>query len=158
MKSKIWPQWPRKWPLDLNNLGKGSVIFFKNCIFKISASSWGKWAIARLSCQTFKLKIFCYSLVASEDKESKTGIFKSLNRKPSYSSFSSARRNDFKNTIFEKNHWPLSEVIEVKRSISRSLRPNFGFHLVFIGFHLKIFIVLGFEVVWPPSDLRRLNW
>ena len=29
-------------------------IFFKNCIFKISASSWGKWALAWLSIQTFK--------------------------------------------------------------------------------------------------------
>jgi hypothetical protein len=29
MKNKMWPQWPRKWPLDLNNLGRGSVIFFK---------------------------------------------------------------------------------------------------------------------------------
>jgi hypothetical protein len=32
-----------------------SVIFFKNYISKISASSWEKWAIARLSSQTFKI-------------------------------------------------------------------------------------------------------
>ena len=32
--------------------------------------------------------------------------------------------------------------------------PNFGFHLVFIGFHLKMFIVLGFEVVLPRRPQR----
>ena len=30
------------WPLDLKDLGRGSVNFFKNYIFKISASSWKK--------------------------------------------------------------------------------------------------------------------
>ena len=54
MKSKIWPQRPRKWPLDLNDLERGSVNFFKNYICNISASSWGRWAIARLSSQTYK--------------------------------------------------------------------------------------------------------
>ena len=28
MKNKIWLQWPRKWPLDLNDLGQGWVKFF----------------------------------------------------------------------------------------------------------------------------------
>ena len=63
MKSKIWPQQPRKWPLDLNDLGKGWVNFFKNYIFKISASSWEKWAIARLSSQTFTSTSFSNSLL-----------------------------------------------------------------------------------------------
>ena len=36
MKSKIWPQQPRKWPLDLNDLGRGLMNFFKKYIFKIS--------------------------------------------------------------------------------------------------------------------------
>ena len=116
MKSKIWPQRPRKWPLDdLNDLGSGSVNFFKNYIFKISASSWEKWAIAWLSSQTFKISIFSYFLVASEDRRLKNGIFKSLTRKLSYSSFFSAWWTDFKNVIFEKKYWSPSEVVEVKR-------------------------------------------
>ena len=125
------------WPLDLNDLGSGSVNFFKNYIFKISASSWGKWAIARISSQTFKIQNFVYFMAASEDRELKTGICKSLNRKPSNSSFFSAWCTDFKNVIFEKIHSVFSEVIEVKRSFSRSPRPNFGFHLVFTSFHLE---------------------
>ena len=66
----------------------------------------------------------------------KTGICKSLTRKPSYSSFFSAWCN-FKNVIFGKIHWAPSEVVEVKRSFSRSPRPNFGFHLVFTSFRLE---------------------
>ena len=99
-----WPQ------LDLNNLGRGWVIFFKNYIFKISGSSWEKWATARLT---------------------------SFTREPSYSSFFSAWSTDFKNLFFEKIHWALSEVVEVKRSFSRSMRPNFGFHLVLTSFYLE---------------------
>ena len=34
MKSKIWPHRPRKWPLDLNDLGNGSVDFFENVFFE----------------------------------------------------------------------------------------------------------------------------
>ena len=87
MKSKIWPQRHQKWPLDLNDLGRGWVDFFKNYIFRISASSWEKWAIARFSSKSFKISNLCYFLVASEDKELKNGIWKSLNRKLSYSSY-----------------------------------------------------------------------
>ena len=94
-------------PLDLNDLGRGSVFFFKKCIFKISASSWEKWAIAWLSSQTVKISIFSYFLVASEDRRLKNGIFKNLTRKSSYSSFFSAWWTDFKNVIFEKNTDPL---------------------------------------------------
>ena len=47
-----------------------------------------------------------------EDPELKTGICKFLTRKPSYSSFFSTWCTDFKNVIFEKNHWALSEVVE----------------------------------------------
>ena len=81
--------------------------------------------------QNFKL------LGGLEDRGLKTGICKSLTRKPSYSSFFSAWSTDFKNVIFEKIHWASSEVVEVKRSFSRSLRPNFGFHLVLTSFHLE---------------------
>ena len=156
MKSKIWPQRPRKWPLDLNDLGRGSVNFFKNYIFKISASSWEKWAIAWLSSQTVRISNFSYFLVASEDRELKTGICKSLIRKPSYSSFFSAWCTDFKNTIFFENHWSSSEVVEVKRSFSRSLRPNFGFHLVFTSFHLE-FLSFWVSRLFDLSDLSSLR-
>ena len=81
--------------------------------------------------QNFKL------LGGLEDRGLKTGICKSLTRKPSYSSFFSAWSTDFKNVFFEKIHWAPSEVVEVKRSFSRSLRPNFGFHLVLTSFHLE---------------------
>ena len=137
MKSKIWPQQPQKWPLDLNDLGMGPVIFFGNYIFKIQGSSWEKWAIARLSSQTLKITSFYLLLGGLEVAESKTGICKSLTRKSSYSSFFPAWSLDFKNVIFEKIHWAHSEVVEVKRSFSRSPRPNFRFHLVFKGFHLE---------------------
>ena len=78
---------------------------------------------------------FFYFMVALEDRELKTGICKSLNRKPSNSSFSSAWSTDFKNVNFEKNHWTPSKVDDIKRSFLRSLRPNFGIHPIFIGFH-----------------------
>ena len=45
-----------------------------------------------------------------------------------------SRTESFKNIIFEK--FP-SEVVEVKRSFSRSLRPDFGFHLGLTSFHLE---------------------
>ena len=57
-----------------------------------------------LSSQTVRISIFSYFLVASEDRELKTGICKSLIRKPSYSLFFLAGCTDFKNVIFEKNH------------------------------------------------------
>ena len=78
----------------------------------------------------------------SYDAEVKTGICKSLTRK--LSSFFSAWCPNFKNVIFKKIHWALFEVVEVKRSFSRSLRPNFGFHLVFTNFHLE-FSFFGFR-------------
>ena len=49
---------------------------------------------------------------------------------------------DLKNVIFENISPAPSEVIEVKKSFSRSLRPNFGFHLVFKSFHLEFSSVL----------------
>ena len=59
--------------------------------------------------------------------------------------------------IFEKIHKAPSEVAEVKRSFSRSPRPNFGFHLVLTGFDLE------FSLFWVSrsfdlsdlGDLRR---
>ena len=153
MKSKIWPQWPRKWPLDLNDLGRGRVNFFKNYIFKISASSWEKWAIAWFSCKTFKISNLYYFLVASEDRQLKNDIWKSLTRKLSYSSFFSAWCTDFRNIIFEKIH---SASSEVKRSFSRSLRPNFGFYLVLTSFDLE-FSSFWISRLFDLGDLRDLG-
>ena len=109
MKSKTWPQRPRKWPLDLNNLGRG----FKNTSFSLSVLRGYQEVVENWN-------------------------FKCLSRKPSYSSFFSAWSPDFKKVIFEKNCWANFEVVEVKRSFSRSQRPNFGFHLVLTSFHLEI--------------------
>ena len=156
MKSKIWPQRPRKWPLALTDHGNGSADFFKRYIFKISGSSWEKWAIAWLSSQTCKISNFYLLLGGLEDKGLKTGICKSLTRKPSYSSFFSAWSTDFKNVIFEKIHWASSEVVEVKRSFSRSLRPNFGFHLVLTSFHLE-FLSFWISRLFDLGDLSVLE-
>ena len=156
MKSKIWPRRPRKWPLDLNDLGMGPVNFFKNYIFKIRGSSWEKWAIAQLSSQAYKITTFQLLLGGLEDAELKTGICESLTRKPSYSSFFSAWSPDFKNVIFEKNCWANSEVVEVKRSFSRSPRPNFGFHLVLTSFHLE-FSLFWISRLFDLGDLRDLG-
>ena len=90
MKSKFWPQRPRKWPLDLNDLGRGWVIFFKNYIFKIIASI----------------------------------LPRSLGQE----------------VIFE--------VTEAKFWISSS----------FNKFSFRIFIVLGFKVVWPQWPQRPQKW
>ena len=49
----------------------------------------------------------------------------------------SAWCTDFRNVFFEKNQWTPFKVFEVKRVFSRSLRPNFGFHLVSTSFHLE---------------------
>ena len=130
--------------------------WFQKCnyVFRISASSWEKLAIARLSSQTLKFHIFCSFLAASEDSELKTAL---CNRRPSYSSFFSAWCTDFKNVFFEKIHWAPFEVVEVKRLFSRSLRPNFGFHLVFTSFRIEF---SSFWVSWlfdlgDLGDLRR---
>ena len=78
---------------------------------------------------------------------------KILTTRPSYSSFLSAWCTDFKNVIFEKIHWATSEVIEVKRSLLRSLRPNFGFHLVLTNFHLEF----SSFWIWRLFDLGNLS-
>ena len=83
----------------------------------------------------------------------KNVICKSLNRKPSNSSFSSAWCNDFKNVIFEKNQSPLQgrwglevifEVAEAKFWISSN------FH----RFSLQNFRRFEFEVVWPQRPQK----
>ena len=77
-----------------------------------------------------------------------------MTRKPSYSSFFSVLCPDLKNVFFGKIHWAPSEVLEVKRPFSRSRRPNFGFHLFLMSFHLEFSFFLGFEVIWPQQPRR----
>ena len=79
---KISPQPPRKWPFDLNDLERGSVIFLKNCISKISASSWGKWAIAWLSIQTFKNTSFWLVVLRGHQEVANNLKFKILTHFP----------------------------------------------------------------------------
>ena len=123
--------------------------FTKNYIFKVRGSSWEKWAIAWLSRQTFEIKDSQLLLGGLEVAKLKTGIYKSLTRKPSYSSFFSAWSTDFKNDIFGKIHWAHSEVVEVKRSFSRSAEAEFWISSSFYKFSFRIFGILDFEVVWP---------
>ena len=157
MKSKIWPRQPRKWPLDLNDLGMGSVNFFKNYIFKIRAWSWEKLAIARLSSQSLKITSFYLLLGGLEVAESKTGICKSLTRKPSYSSFFSVWCPDVKNVIFENIHWAHSEVVEVAEVIFEVAEAKFWISSSFYKFSFRIFVILDFEVVWPRRPRRPQN-
>ena len=106
--------------------------------------------------QTVKISIFSNFLVALEDREWKTGINKSLTKKPSYSSFFSTWCTVFKNVIFEKIHNAPSEVAEVTWLFSRSLRPNFGFHLAFTSFHLE-FLSFWVSRLFDLGDLRILR-
>ena len=71
----------------------------------------------------------------------------SFPNKALYSSFRSMEATDFKGAIQIKIQWAASEAAEVQRLFSRSLRPKFQNHLVFITFHNRIFVVLSFEVV-----------
>ena len=62
--------------------------------------------------------------------------------------------------IFEKIHSVSSEVIEVKRSLLRSLGPNFGFHLVVTSFYLEFslfWILRSFDLgdLGDLSDLKN---
>ena len=63
--------------------------------------------------------------------------FDSFTRKPSYSSFFSAWCTDFKSIIFEKIHPASSE------------EANFWISSSFCKLSFRIFVVLGFEVIWP---------
>ena len=94
--------------------------------------------------------------MASEDTELKTSNIKSLTRKPSYSSFSSVLCPDLKNVFFGKIHWAPSEILEVKRPFSRSRRPNFGFHLFLLSFHLE-FLLFWVSRSFDLSDLGDLR-
>ena len=53
-------------------------------------------------------------------------------------------------------HSATSEVVEVKRSFSRSLRPNFGFHLVLTSFHLE-FLSFWISRLFDLGDLHDLE-
>ena len=131
--------------------------FFQNYIFKIRAPSWEKWAIAHLSSQTLKITSFYLLLGGLEVAESKTGICKSLTRKPSYSSFFSAWCPDFKNVIFEKIHLAHSEVVEVVEVIFEVAEAKFWISSSFYKFSFRIFVILDFEVVWPRRPRRPRN-
>ena len=48
--------------------------------------------------------------------------------------------------FFRKIHWAPSEILKVKKPFSRSRRPNFGFHLVFMDFHLE------FSLFWVSLE------
>ena len=86
----------------------------------------------------------------------KTGNFKSLTRKPSYSSFFSVLFPELKNVFFRKIHWAPSEVVEVKRPFSRSRRPNFGFYLFLMSFDLE-FSLFWVSRLFDLGDLGDLK-
>ena len=80
-----------------------------------------------------------------------------MTRKPSNSSFFSVLCPELKNRFFWKIHWAPSEILEAKRPFLRSQRPNYGFHLLLIGFHLEfsLFWVSRSFDISNLGDLRR---
>ena len=76
-----------------------------------------------------------------------------MTRKPSNSSFFSVLYPD---VFFGKIHWAPSEILEVKRPFLRSWRPNFGFHLFSMGFHLE-FLFFWVSRSFDLSDLGDLR-
>ena len=60
---------PRKWPLDLNDLGMGPVNFFKNYIFEISVFKGKRWSMSRLSRKIFSLNLSTAEGWASINKD-----------------------------------------------------------------------------------------
>ena len=127
MKSKIWPQRPRKWPLDdlLTSMTSevAQWIFSKIIFFKSVHQAEENELLLGFLVKLLKSRILS-TLWWPQRTESKTGICKSLNRKPINSSFSSAWCTDLKKVIFEKIHWATSEVIEVKRLFDLSDLKN----------------------------------
>ena len=63
---------------------------------------------------------------------------------------------DLKNVFFGKIHRAPSEVPEVKRQFSRSRRPNFGFHLFLMSFHLE-FLLFRDSRLFDLGDLGNLR-
>ena len=84
----------------------------------------------------------------------KTIHFKSLTRKPSYSSFFSVLCPDLKNVFFGKIHWAPSEILEVAEAIFEVAEAKFWISSIFNGFSFRIFVILSFEVVWPQRPRR----
>ena len=84
----------------------------------------------------------------------KNSNFKSLTRKPSYSSFFSVLCPDLKNVFFGKIHWAPSEILEVAEAIFEVAEAKFWISSIFNGFSFRIFVLLSFEVVWPQQPRR----
>ena len=79
--------------------------FPKNTVNKSGQSTEkNELHIAQLSGQTFKITGFNTFWVASENTDLKTSNFKSLTRKPNYSSFFSEFYPNLKNVFFGKIH------------------------------------------------------
>ena len=89
------------WPQQLR---KGLSDFFKNYIFKIRASSWEKWAIARISSQNFTSFYLCIL------KATKKWLKICNSKSQDITHFSQIDANDLKNVTYEKIHWGPSEV------------------------------------------------
>ena len=84
----------------------------------------------------------------------KNSNFKSLTRKPSYSSFFSVLCPDLKNVFFGKIHWAPSEILEVAEAIFEVAEAKFWISSIFNRFSFRIFVILSFEVIWPQWPRR----
>ena len=102
MKSKFWPQRPRKWPRRPRGSRKGLSEFFQKIHFLNQGKALRKMSYSLASDQTFKITSFQHFLGGLEDTELKTGNNKSLTRKQSYSLFFSVLCPDLKNVFFGK--------------------------------------------------------
>ena len=104
-----------------------------------------------------QITVFNYTYSEVTKKQLKICNFKSLIRKPSYSSFFSSWCTDLKNVIFEKNSlspfwgcWGQEVIFEVAEA-------KFWISSSFYKFSFRIFVILDFEVVWPRRPRRPQN-
>ena len=138
---------------DLNDLGRGGWFFSKVAFFKSVHQAEKDELCLNFVVHFLEQPIFYPASKEVTKKWLKSCIFKWQTTKPRHSSSFSGGCNDLKNVIFIKIHPDPSEVNEVKRSFSRSLRSNFSFHLVFICFHLEFLFLRLFDL----SDLSDLS-
>ena len=65
---------------------------------------------------------------------------------------------DYKNVFFGKIHWAPSEILEVAEAIFEVVKAKFWISSCLERFWFRIFVILGFEVVWPQQPRRPQKW
>ena len=147
--------WPR---LDLNNLRKGSVIFFfKNYILEISVLSWGKWAIGRFSSQTYKIWKKSTLWWPRKTRDLKIGILKVWIESQVIAHFPQLNALILKMYFLKTFTEPLPRSLRSSRGqevIFEVAEAKIWIPSSFYKFSFRIFVVFDFEVVWPCRPQR----